>query len=363
MPRTARKLRLGVIGTGSFARTCHIPGLQSHPDAIVVAVCGRGYESARAVADGFGISDVHTDVDELCHRGDIDAVTIATPNASHAAIALSALAAGKHVLCEKPLAMNPAEAHAMLNAAERSGLVHMVAFTFRYGSAVQALKQRVAAGEVGAPYYVRVQYDGWEGLDSRRTPGWRDRPELAGGGLLYDRGSHLFDMVRYILGPLEVIGGFVHHLPRLRSGAGGDEAMAVATDDMAAAWFRHANGVRGQWFTSRISPRFAENNWLEVIGPQGALRAALSRGTADSLQSSRPEAEAWQTLPLPAAAADGQPHNLGRMMRSFVDACLRGAPDPALDATFHDGVAVQEALDAVLRFDRGAVDLLLPHAR
>lgn len=341
-------LRVGVIGTGAFAEVCHIPGLQSHPQARVVAVCGRRADHARGLADRFGIPDVHTDYRELCARPDIDAVTIVTPNRYHRDQAVAAFAGRKHVLCEKPLAMNVVEAEEMVRAAEASGCVHQVAFTFRYNFAIEELRRRLQAGEIGEPVYARVQYDSWEGLNPDWKVGWREKAGEAGGGLVFDVGSHLFDIARHVLGPIESATGFFFNLPRERLDKATGATTTVETDDLGACWFRCASGVRGQWFISRVTPPFAEIGYFEVIGTKGALKAALSRGGVDILKSSRPGAPAWAEQPLPPEAGDKQPHALPRMMRSFVDACLRGRTDPARDATFRDALAVQQGLAAMV---------------
>jgi predicted dehydrogenase len=342
-----RKLRVGVIGAGGFAEVCHVPGLQSHPDAEVVALCGRREAHARDMAERLAVPDVHTDYRELCARPDLDAVTITTPNAVHAEQAECAFAHGKHVFCEKPLGMDVAEVRRMLAAAEASGRVHQVAFTFRYTYGVQELRRRVRAGDVGEPYYVRLRWDGWGGLRPDWRIGWREQAALAGGGMLFDMGSHLFDLAQFALGPIETATGFLHNIPRLRVDNRTGEPAPVETDDLAAAWFRYAGGARGEWFMSRVTPPHADNGYLEVIGPEGALQAALSRGNVERLRVSRPTAPAWEDLPLPEGAADGTPHALGRMMRSFVDACFRGALDGDVDASFVDGLRVQEGLAAV----------------
>src|SRR3954453_13958318 len=151
-----RKLRFGVIGAGGFAEICHVPGLQTHPRAEVVALCGRRFDHARAMADRLGIPDVHTDYRELCAREDLDGVTITTPNAVHAEQALEAFSRGKHVFCEKPLGMEGPRVRRMPQGAEESGKVHQVAFTFRYTYGVQELRRRVRAGDIGQPYYLRI---------------------------------------------------------------------------------------------------------------------------------------------------------------------------------------------------------------
>ena len=345
---TKRRLRFGVIGSGDFAQVCHIPGIQAHPNAEVVALCASDSERGKAIAQRCGIADVYTDYRELCARPDIDGVTICTANVFHAEQALCALAQGKHVLCEKPLAMNVTEAARMTEAAVRSGKVHQVAFTFRYGYALRELRRRVQSGDIGRPYYLRVQYDGWRGLQPDWRAGWQENRSLAGGGELYSLGVHLFDAARFVLGPIECVTGFVENFPRMTPHVHTDEPTAVETDDVAAAWFRHGNGARGQWFISRASPSFTDNGYLEVIGWEGALKASLSRGKLDVLRVSRPAQPAWEELPLAPESRDGKPHSLGLMMRSFVDACLRGRPDTSVDASFEDGLAAQRGLAAVL---------------
>lgn len=341
-----KKLRFGVIGAGTFAEACHVPGLQSHPHAVVVALCGRRLDHARDMADRLGVPDVHADFRELCAREDLDGVTITTPNAVHAEQARCAFEHGKHVFCEKPLALDVAEARSMLAAAEASGRVHQVSFTFRYLYGLEELRRRTAAGDVGRPYYLRQRFEGWGGLRPEFRAGWREKRVQAGGGMLFDMGSHLFDAARFVLGPIESATGFLHHLPRLAPERLSGALTEVETDDIAAAWFRHESGVRGEWFMSRITPPHTENAYLEVVGPEGALMASLGRGQVDRLRGSRPGAPAWEDLPLPLEAADGQPHALGRMMRAFVDACARGSLAEG-DASFVDGVAAQRGLAAV----------------
>jgi predicted dehydrogenase len=324
-----RKLRFAVIGAGAFAEACHVPGLLSHPSAEVVAITGRRLERAQALAGRFGIPEAVVDPAELCAREDLDGIAICTPNAAHREAALLAFAHGKHVFCEKPLGLSVAEAEEMTRAAEASGRVHQVAFTYRYLHGVQELRRRVLAGEVGEPYLFRAHHEYWGG-----APGWRELRAPAGGGVLYDSGSHLFDLARFVLGPIAEVKASLQMLPR----------PGVETDDLANVWFRHASGVRGQWFASRITPMRADN-YVQVVGTEGAIEALLSRGRNDALRVARPGVAGWEEVSLPDEARDGQSHALGRMMRSFVDACLRGRLEEE-DASFQDGLAVQRALAA-----------------
>lgn len=341
-----RILRIGVIGTGAFAEQCHVPGLQSHPQARVVAICGRRKERLRFLANQFNIPAVYTDYHELCARPDLDAITIVTPNSEHAEQARAAFASGKHVFCEKPIAMNVAQAQQMVRTAEKSGKVHQVGFTYRYLYGVQELRRRIHRGDIGVPYHLRAHHNSWDGLHSASSLGFRGVRALGGGGVLYDMGPHLFDLARYLFGPIKSAMGFFEHVPRRKVGSR-SESPVIETDDLAAAWFTHEHGINGQWFASRVMPWCGEKSHIEVIGHEGALRASLSRGSIDILRVARPSSPHWEVLPLPSEACNDAPSSLNIMMRSFVDACLRGRLNGDVDASFHDGLASQLAIDAV----------------
>lgn len=343
-----KKIRLGVIGAGAFAEACHVPGLQSHPQAEVVVLCGRNAARTRAMAQRLGVPEISLDYEEVCAREDIDALTIVTPNVAHASQAQAAFAAGKHVFCEKPLAMNTQEALLMLRAAERSHKVHQTAFTYRYLYGVQELKERLLKGEIGEPYYVCVRYSSWEGVKPDSPIGFREQLNCAGAGVLYDVGSHLFDLVAFVLGPIEAVTGNTVLVPRERVDSRTGALLHVETDDIASASFICRDGVQGQLFASRATPNSGDKAYLEIVGREGALKASLSRGSVDVLQVSRPTQPIWETILLPKEASDGTSHSLGRMMRSFVDACLRGSLNHDVDASFQDGFAAQQALSAVL---------------
>jgi predicted dehydrogenase len=300
------------------------------------------------MASRFGVPDVYTDYRELCARPDIDAVTIVTPDRFHCEQSLMALRCGKHVLCEKPLAFDVAEARTMVAAAEASGRVHQVGFIFRYNFGIAELRRRLASGEIGRPFYLRIQYDTWEGLRPDSRASWRDRYELAPGGMLFHIGSHLFDIARFVLGPIEAATGFLFNVPRRRRDRKTGQEVEIETDDFANCWMKFANGAMGQWCVSRVTPPFAEYGYVEVVGTEGALKASLSRGRIDILKRSQPEDPSWKEVTLPAGATDDTQHALRMLMHGFVDACLHGAPESDIPATFHDGLAAQQGLTAVL---------------
>ena len=237
----------------------------------------------------------------------------------------------------------------MTEAAVAGGRVHQVAFVFRYGYGVRELRRRVMQGDIGRPFLCRVQYDNWDGLRSDWKASWRDLREPAGAGMLFHLGSHLFDLARHVLGPIDSSIGFSDLIPRTRPDERTGEPITVETDDLINAWLQYANGAHGQIAVSRVTPAFTQNGWLEVVGSNGALKAALSRGSVDALKASTPDAPEWVDVPLLPEASDQLPHCLDLMMRSFVEACLRGQSDPNLDATFEDAAQLHVTRFAISR--------------
>ena len=349
---TNKLLRVGVIGTGEFAEICHIPGIISHPHANVVAVCGRNIAATKRLGDKFNIKITTTDFDILCSDPMIDAITIASANVAHAEHAIKALRHGKHVFCEKPLAISVQEASEMAHIAVTSGKVHQVGFTFRYNYGVHELRRRIAAGDIGNPYFARIQYDRWDGLCDSCKTGSKPKNWVADAGMLLDLGSHLFDITKHVMGEIDSVIGYTHVIPRrVRDGLSG-QIIKVQEDDMVNAWIRHTNGARAQFFISRVTPPFGQLGYLEVIGEHGALKAALSRGTVDTLRASSPTNKEWQNIPLNQEAYDGKPHALKLMMHSFVDACICGQLDNSKDASFIDGLATQRAIHSLLESEK-----------
>jgi predicted dehydrogenase len=344
--RMSAKVRCAVIGAGRFAEICHVPGLQSHPHAEVVLLCGRNEERRRAMAERLGVPETAADYREVVARPDIDAVSITTPNASHHAIAVAALAAGKHVFCEKPLAMNSGEAEVMARTAREAGLVNQVAFTFRYTHSVSRLRDLQREGTIGQPFFVRMVGEGWGDLRPEATVAWRHQAQFSGAGMLADMGSHYFDLVDWILGPVAEVCGLLHTVERTRPDSRG-QPTRVDTDDLAHVWFRTAAGLQGEFRSSRVTPSHGENGYLEVVGDRGSLFTRLSRGSQDQLTLQRPGGPP-ESVPLPLESQSGEDYALGIMMRQFVDSILRGRSDEDRDPTFAAGLAAQRAQDAVL---------------
>ena len=354
-------LRVGVIGVGGWTETCHIPGVQAHPEAQVVALCGRSPERRQAQAARFGVPETFADYEELIARAGVDAVTISTPNRWHFPIARAALLAGKHVFCEKPLTMDQAESAELLALAGRGRLVHHVAFTFRFLYAAHEAQRLFREGAIGRLRHVLAATEGSGGLRPGAPLRWRSDAALAGYGLLGDMGSHLVDLARFVTGgELRAVRGACWRVGQAERPDGdrpGQVAVATADDETEALCDFSGPGfaVPLALRVSSLTPA-PHRNYLEFVGDDGYLRLPYSRGDHDTLALGRNGA-AVETLPLPEGAAPAANHCLFKMMGAFVEACLgRPSPPPAdQPATFADGHAAQRALDAIAASARSGV--------
>lgn len=206
---TRPPLRVGMVGY-AFMGAAHSQGWRTAGrvfdlplNPVLAAICGRDADAVRLAADRHGWASTETDWRTLVERDDIDLVDICTPGDSHAEIALAALAAGKHVLCEKPLANTVDEAQEMTRAAERAGArgqLAMVGFNYRRVPATALARRMVAEGRVGRLRHLRVTYlQDWL-VDPKAPLTWRLRKELAGSGALGDLGAHIVDLAQYLSG-------------------------------------------------------------------------------------------------------------------------------------------------------------------
>jgi predicted dehydrogenase len=190
------KLRVGVIGTGTIARVGHLPHYQAHPDVELVALADVDADRAQVVADEFGASRVYTDVTEMFKQERLDAVSICTPNHTHAPLTLLAFENGVDVLVEKPLCTDVAQAEQVVRAAEGLGRICMVGMTHRFRNEARAIKRFIEAGDLGQIYYAKTRI-----LRRRGTPaGWFTDKSKSGGGPLMDIGVHALDLAWWLVG-------------------------------------------------------------------------------------------------------------------------------------------------------------------
>jgi len=199
-----KKIRVGIIGTGSLAGL-HISAYRNNPFSEVTAVCDVNAERARQKAAELGIKNAYDDYREMLKSDEIDAVSVVTWNNSHAPITIAALEAGKHVLCEKPPALNALEAEEMYKASQKSGKLLMYGFVKRFSGSIRTIKEFIDNGELGHIYYAKTGC-----LRRCGNPGgWFATKSISGGGPLIDLGVHMIDLSMYLMGkpkPVLVLG-------------------------------------------------------------------------------------------------------------------------------------------------------------
>ncbi|MCM8764488.1 MAG: Gfo/Idh/MocA family oxidoreductase, partial [Candidatus Omnitrophica bacterium] len=191
-----KKLRVGIIGSGGISHS-HIEAFRQLPDVEITAISDPNEEKLTFVAEKFGILKRFVNWEDIL-KEPMDIISICSPNAFHAQQAIAALKSGKHVLCEKPLAMNVEEAEMIVETAKQTGNKFMAAFCHRFAPHSQFMKKMVDNGQIGEIYYAKASY-----LRRRGIPGlgtWFTTKKLAGGGPLIDVGVHILDLVIYLMG-------------------------------------------------------------------------------------------------------------------------------------------------------------------
>ncbi|MFE9611017.1 Gfo/Idh/MocA family protein [Streptomyces sp. NPDC006012] len=371
-------IRVGMVGY-AFMGAAHSQGwrtagrvfdLPRRP--VLAAICGRDGAAVRAAADRHGWAAAETDWRALIARDDVDLVDICTPGDSHAEIALAALAAGKHVLCEKPLANTVEEATAMTRAAEEAaarGQVSMVGFNYRRLPATALARQMVAEDRIGTLRHVRVVYlQDWL-VDPEFPLTWRLRKEAAGSGSLGDLGAHIIDLAQHLAG--ERLAGvsaltetFVQQRPLSGGGASGLTAVSatgtgeVTVDDAAVFTGRFASGALASFEATRYATGRKNALRIELNGTRGSLAFDLERlnelsyfdGTEAGTHAGfrrilvtepdHPYLEGWW----PPGHGLGYEHSFVHQARDLLHAIAEGsAPAPS----FADGLQVQRVLAAV----------------
>ena len=201
----ADRLRFGVIGAGGIGLE-HLSSLSQCPRATAVAIAENNPARAKEASDRFKIPRSYTDYRELLEQADIDAVTIALPNHLHAPVAIEALKARKHVLLEKPIAMNAKEAAKIIDAATKMRRTLMVGQNFRFNRYTQMAKQVIQRGDLGEIYHARTFWTRRNGIP--RIGSWFTQKKLAGGGAVVDIGGHVLDTCLYLLGEFDVTSVF-----------------------------------------------------------------------------------------------------------------------------------------------------------
>ncbi len=272
------KIKVAVVGVGSIAES-HIASYKANEKVELYAFCDINENTLAAKGEKHGVTRLYTNVNEMLEAlPEIDVVSVCTWNCAHAECTIAALNAGKDVLCEKPMAMNTAEAEAMLAAAKESGKILMIGFVRRFGNDAEILKDFIDAGDLGEIYYGKACYLRRAGAPT----GWFGDSARSGGGPLIDLGVHVMDLSRYMAGspkPVSVYGATFKKLGdrsdiKLRGNytsdnAGPDDVFDV--EDLASALIRFDNG-----FVLSVEASFSlngeEKGTIELFGTKGGAK-------------------------------------------------------------------------------------------
>lgn len=339
----AKRVRVGVVGTGIGAE--HIRALLHVPEAEIVGVCSAQRERAEAAAREFGIPCATTDYRDFL-GADVDALVLTTPPALHLAMTRDAFAAGKHVFCEKPLAVTMAEAREMRDLARASGCVHMLNHHMRCGAAYMAMHDRITAGAIGTPTTADARIT-FNPVGYLRNPGWSTSKAgwftdaAQGGGILAgSAGPHLLDMVRWCLGPVEAVGGVMAVTVPEITLADGETVAGITAPDVFIALMRFTSGAFATVRGIPVAHGAADGFAVEVNGTNGSLRTGgTTSAKPNSLQGAM-RGEQWADLDLPDA-----PWDRAGITARFIHAIQNGGPAPA--PNFDDGVRVQALIAAI----------------
>jgi predicted dehydrogenase len=339
-------IRVGVIGVG-FGAAVHVPALQYLPETEVVAVCARRPERAHLAAAQHGVKIALSDFRVLVRDAGIDAVVVATPPHLHHQMTLAAIEAGKHVLCEKPMARNLAEARDMVKLAESNGIVAMVNHEFRFSPDRARAKELIDEGYLGEPHSASIVVYR-SSLNDPNGAAWDWLMESAkGGGMLGAAGSHYVDALRWWFGEVKSVAGATATMVKRRRLPESTQTAPVDADDNFALMLRFANGALGTVHYSATSPHDAGDE-IVLSGSDGVL---ILRGDGRVLGARRGETLA--DLPIPERLSPEFPNfahpSTGPtvlLMKEWVRAIRTGVP---ASPSFADGVKVQELLDGVVR--------------
>ncbi len=250
----------------------YLPALADHPRGRITAVCGRDAQRARTFAQRWGVPHVFPDWRAMIDAGELDAVIVASTNDTHYEITMAAFERGLAVLCEKPVALNAADAAAMAAAARRAGVTTMVPFTYRYMPTNQYVKSLLDDGYIGTPYSLNMRYFTGYGRDPAYV--WRFDPERAGSGILGDLGSHWVDMARWLLGEVTAISASTFRF--VDRAARPDGSQYEPAEDSALITARFASGAVA---SLQVSAACHEG------GPFGQVHALDLHGSAGTVHT------------------------------------------------------------------------------
>ena len=379
----AQEIGVGILGYG-FMGKAHtnalkkIPYMVYPPPAIprLVAMCGRDREAVAAAARRYGYEKYYTDWHEMIEDEDIQLFDNSGPNDTHAEPCIAAAQAGKHILCEKPLARTAQESKEMLSAVSKAGVKHMVAFNYRFVPAICQARKLIDSGALGKIYHFRAVYpQEWIMAHYDSPIIWRLQKNRAGSGALGDLGAHIIDLGRFLVGEIKSVSALTKTFITKRSLGEGKGMGTVDVDDAFAAVVEFDNGVLGTLEATRFAAGCKNRQTWEINAEKGTIRFNLERmnelevfwvedkpretqGFHNVLitESYHPWWENWW----PHGHIIGWEHTFVHEFAHFLDCIVNNKDVAPTGATFEDGYRAAVVCDAIVESaqSRRQVDLV-----
>jgi predicted dehydrogenase len=338
---TERKLGVGVIGTGGIARGAHLPNLVRNPRVNLVAVADIDVASARQAAELYGAASYYDNYQDLLDNPEVEAVFVTTWPTAHAAPVIAAARAGKHILCEKPIAASLEEADAMVAAAEEAGVKFTMGYQTRFGTELPLVKRLLDEGVIGRPMGMTQV---GVGPSAHRVPWFLDK-KLAGGGVLIDWGIYTAHTILYLMGPVETVYG-TSAIFRPEVQVGDVLLTDVDVEDTIMATLRFKSGAMGSWYAAWAVA--ARHHSMTIDGADGSIVTRREEPGVNVFSRTFHEPDhlhGWRNLPTVEPPLIEVHY---RKLAHLVDAVLDDKP---LQLTGADG---RDALELVLAVYRSA---------
>ena len=374
---TAKRIGMGLVGAG-FVGPHHIDAVRRLGFVDVVALAGSTDATAREKALALGVPRSYGHYEALLDDRDVHVVHNATPNYLHYPITLAAIAKGKHVVSDKPLAMTAAEAKALLDEANRAGIIHAVTFNYRGNPLVQQARRAVARGDIGTPHFLHGRYlQDW--LLEETGYSWRLEPDKGGASsALADVGSHWCDLAEHVSGLriTQVLGEITTVVGQRRKPAAAREAFAaggredavevvdVKAEDLASVLLRFDNGATGSFSVGQVCAGHKNDLMLEVCGASGSVGWRQERQNELWVGHRNRPNEILQKDPslmddrvghyarLPGGHQEGWADAFCNVMRDIYEFIAEGKrpgdPHPPSFATFEDGYRANCIVESIL---------------
>jgi predicted dehydrogenase len=352
----ANQVRVGVVGTSWWMDAMYLPALTRHPNADVRAVVGRNPGHTREFANRWSVPTTYASLDDLLTNEALDAVVIGSPHKHHYAMAMAAVAAGLHVLCEKPLAMSYTEAVRLTEAAEKAGLKTMVPFTYRFMPTSRYLKELIEQGYLGQPYHLNLRYYATYGRSPQYI--WRFDLGESGAGVVGDLGTHWLYLADWFYGEIKAITALLGYTVKREPRPDGHPYQPA--DDSAVMMLEFENGARGVIHVSSLAYEptpFGQTHHLDLHGSRGTLRSFTDWDQTQCVFGAQEGEGSLRDLPIPdhiwgMARRDTVHHTYKDvfrdhdfMARGFVSAIVN---DTVCEPGFRDGARIQRYLEAAL---------------